>query len=188
MIRGFIQLALGRIGRALLALYRAYSLPISAVVVAYGIVTIYAHNNLRTVIRQMEAMMLEIAGGLGEKPDPGQILRQFAERWRSEQTDRRLFLPSQTDLWFGSVPTADLVDVLQIGPDYVRMALHIHTDWPDRTAFHPVDYQVWEEYRHRLLIGVRTKLPDVKKLKARYREQQRRRAQKERDRRRSRKK
>jgi hypothetical protein len=58
------------------------------------------------------------------------------------------------------------------------MALHMHTGWPERKSFHPVDYQVWEEYRHRLLIGVRTKLPDIHQMKARYRERQRERAKK----------
>jgi hypothetical protein len=172
MIRAFLQLALGTFGRALLALYRTYSLPINSIVVAYGIVTIYAHNNLRAVIREMEAMMVDVASGLGEKPAPHQVLSQFSQRWRAEQAERRLFLPSRLDLWFGSIATAELVELLQIGPDYVRLALHMHTGWPAQKAFHPVDYRVWEEYRHRLLIGIRTKLPDVKELKARYDEQQ----------------
>jgi hypothetical protein len=179
MIRGFIQLALGTIGRALLAFYRAYSLPLSTLVVAYGVVILYAHNNLRIVIRQMESMMLEIAAGLGEKPDPRQVLRQFAERWRSEHGDRRLFLPNRLDLWFGSVSAGDLIETLHIGVDYVRIALHMHLGWPTPEDFHPVDYRVWEEYRHRLLIGVRTKLPDVKKLKARYRQKKREGAERE---------
>ncbi len=172
MIRAFLQLALGTFGRALLDLYRTYSLPINSIVVAYGIVTIYAHNNLRAVIREMEAMMVDVASGLGDKPDPHHVLSQFSQRWRAEQGERRLFLPSRLDLWFGSVTTAELIGLLLIGPDYVRMALHKHTGWPEQKAFHPVDYKVWEEYRHRLLIGIRTKLPDVKDLKARYAEQQ----------------
>jgi len=176
MIRGFIQLALGTIGRAVLAFYRTYSLPISTVVVAYGVVTLYAHNNMRAVIRQMESMILEIANGLGEQPNPRQVQRQFAERWKSEQGDRRLFLPSRLDLWFGSLAAKDLVETLHLGVDYVRIVLHKHLGWPSKEEFHPVDYQVWEEYRHRLLIGVRVKLPDTNALKAKYRERQRNRA------------
>jgi hypothetical protein len=171
MIRAFLQLALGTIGRALLNLYRTYSLPINSIVVAYGILTLYAHNNLRAVIREMEAMMLDVASGLGEKPDPHHLLSQFSQRWRAEQGERRLFLPNRLDLWFGSVATAELIGLLLIGPDYVRIALHRHTGWPAKKSFHPVDYRVWEEYRHRLLIGVRTKLPDIKALKVRYKEQ-----------------
>jgi hypothetical protein len=183
MFRAFLQLALGRIGRALLALYRTYSLPISSVVVAYGIIMIYAHSNLRKVIRELEAMMLDIAGVLGEKPDPGRVLNQLKQRWKAEQGDRRLFLPSRIDLWFGFIDTAELIELLHIGQDYVQLALHMHTGWPERKAFHPVDYQVWEEYRHRLLIGVRRKLPDIQQLKARYRERQREKAKKNRARR-----
>jgi len=164
MIRGMLQLMLGRFGRALLALYNQYNLLISPFVVLYGIVTIYAHNNLRSVIRQMESMMVEIASELGKQPDHRQVLHEFAQRWKSEQGDRRLFFPTQSDFWFGLIDTAELVDLLHIGPDYVRMVLHKHTNWPRRAAFHPVDYGVWEGYRHRLLIGIRSKLPDIEAL------------------------
>ncbi len=176
MIRAFLQLALGTLGRALLALYRTYSLPINSIVVVYGIVTIYAHNNLRAVIRQIESMLLEIAQGMGERPDYRQVHQNLVQRWKVEQGDRRLFLPSRRDFWFGFLDSAELTEALHIGPDYVRMALHKRSDWPEKKAFHPVDYGVWEEYRHRLLIGVRTKLPDIEALKARHHEKQRQKA------------
>jgi hypothetical protein len=114
MIRGFIQLALGTFGRALLAFYRSYSLPINSVVVAYGIVMLYAHNNLRKVIREIEAIMLDVAGDMGEKPDPHQVLNQAARRWKEQQGDRRLFLPSRIDLWFGYIDTTELLGRLHI--------------------------------------------------------------------------
>jgi hypothetical protein len=176
MIRGFIQLALGTIGRAVLAFYRTYSLPLSTIVVAYGVVTLYAHSNLRTVIRRIESMMLEIARAMGDRPDHRQVHRQLAKRWKAEQSNVRLFLPSRGDFWFGFVDRSELIEALHLGPDYVRLALHKHTDWPERKDFHPVDYGAWEEYRHRLLIGVRVKLPDIRALKAEYRERQKKRA------------
>jgi hypothetical protein len=172
MFRAFLQMALGRIGRGLLALYARYSLPLNLVAVAYGVVTIVAHQNLRAVVRQMEALMVEIAETLGDRPDPRKVLRAFAERWREEQGERRLFLPTQTDLWFRHLGTADLIELLHIGREYVGMALHKHMAWPDRKSFHPVDFGIWEEYRHRLLIGIRSKLPDIKMAKARYEQKQ----------------
>jgi hypothetical protein len=159
-----------------LEFYRTYSLPLSTIVVAYGVVTLYAHNNLRSVIRRIEGMMLEIAQAIGDRPDPRQVHRQLVKRWKAEQADKRLFFPTRGDLWFGFVDSAELVEALHIGPDYVRIALHKHTNWPERKDFHPVDYGAWEEYRHRLLIGVRVKLPDIKALKAQYRERQKKRA------------
>jgi len=171
------MLALGRIGRALLALYMRYSLIINPVVLLYGVVTIYAHNNLRKVMRQIEGTLLEIAQSMGERPDYQQVHQQLVQRWKAEQGEKRLFLPSRRDFWFGFLDSAELTEALHIGPDYVRMALHKQRDWPKRKDFHPVDYGVWEEYRHRLLIGVRVKLPDIEALKARHREKQRQRAQ-----------
>lgn len=176
MIRGMLQLMLGRYGRALLAFYNQYNLLISPFVVLYGVVTIYAHNNLRKVIRQMESMMLEIVGEMGEEPDHLHVLQRFSDRWKAEQGERRLFFPTKSDFWFGYIDTTDLVDLLHVGPDYVKMVLHKHLKWPRRAAFHPVDYGVWEGYRHRLLIGIRSKLPDIEEAKRRYREKQRERA------------
>ncbi len=166
------MLALGRIGRALLALYTQYSLIINPLVLLYGTVSIYAHSNLRKAVRQIEDTLLEIAQPMGDQPDHRQVHQQLAERWKVAQGTKRLFLPSRGDLWFGFLDGAELIEALHIGPDYVRMALHKRNNWPRQTDFHPVDYRVWEEYRHRLLIGVRVKLPDIKALKARYREQQ----------------
>lgn len=173
MFRAYLQLMLGKIGRALLAFYNNYNMVISPIVVLYGVVTVYAHNNLRNVIRRMEGIMVEIAGEMADQLDYRQVHRQFVQRWKAEQGDKRLFLPSQTDFWFGFMDAAELIELLHIGPDYVRMALHKHMNQPSRRSFHPVDYRLWKEYRHRLLVGLRSKLPDVKEMKARYREQQR---------------
>ena len=177
MFRGILMFMLGRLGRAMLSFLEQNSLAFGSIVMLYGVVLVYSHSNLRGVMRQIEQVIMDCAQALGGKPDPRQVHEQFVQRWKAEQAGRRLFLPSAKDFWFGSLNVAELPELLHIGTDYIRVTLYKATRWPPREAFHPVDYEVWEEYRHRLLIGVRIKLPNIEQLKAYRRQQQQKRAE-----------
>jgi hypothetical protein len=146
---------------------------IDAIVLLYGVIVLYAHNNLRNVVRRMESMMLEVANEIGGQLDFHQVHHLFAERWKSEWGARRIFLPTRRDLWFNRIGAAELVDLLHIEPDYIKMALHKNTGEPQAQDFHPVDYLLWEEYRHRLLTGLRSRLPDPREAKLRFEQKQR---------------
>ena len=179
MIWGFLAMMLGRVGLGLVSFYQQHSLILGAIAMSYGAVTVYAHTNLRRVMGGIEEAILASSRALGEQPDARQVHQRFVQAWKTEQAGKRLFLPSARDFWFRSLEVADLPELLHIGTDYVRVALHHAIGWPPREAFHPVDYGVWEEYRHRLLIGIRIKLPDIERFKAHHRQQQQKRAERE---------
>jgi len=167
MVLAYIQVLLGEIGRALLSFYNHYSLIINGIVILYAVFILKAHQNLRSVIHSMEALMVEVGGDVG-KPDLERVYAHFLERWQQERGDQKYLFPSRRDFWLISVQGKELVNLLNITPDYLKMALHKNLGKPQRSEFSPFVYRVWEDYRHSLLIGLRSRLRDPEELKAEY--------------------
>ncbi|OGO14693.1 MAG: hypothetical protein A2Y93_05870 [Chloroflexi bacterium RBG_13_68_17] len=164
MFQALFELMLGKVGRAFLAFYSEYSPFINAAAIVYGGILVYAHNNLRALVRRMEAMIVECARDLGASPDPVLVHSRFAARWKQEHASRTAVIPSRRDLWLTRVPADGLPELLQIRPDYVRMAMHKMLGDPPARSFRPAVYRAWEHLRHQLLIGMRAGARDPDEL------------------------
>ncbi len=173
MIRGWIELLLGQVGRAILSFYLNYSFIVNGLVLLYAIFILWVHNNLRRVVHRMEAMMVEIAQEMGEEPDPQKVHQQFLQRWKNQYGDERFILPSARDFWFTRTNGAEVLDLLHIEPEYTRMALSKNLGKPEPETFSPYVYFVWQQYRHNLLIGLRSKLRDPQVMEAKAVQSQR---------------
>jgi hypothetical protein len=169
--RGLIEILIGDLGRSLLAFYRANSTVINVVVFIYGMILLYAHNNLRRAMQRLEWTILEIAKARGDSPDPEEIQADLLARWQEQEAGKRVLIPSRTDLWVGFIDLGDMPALLHIRPEYVKMALHKLVGKPGHRAFSPIAYRVWSEYRHRLMTGLRSRVKDPDVLLKAYREQ-----------------
>ncbi len=176
MILALLEIMLGKVGRAFLEFYREYSPFINAAAVLYGCVLVYAHSNLRSAVRRMEAIILEIARGFGAQADVKLVHSRFTTRWKEEQATHTTLIPSRRDLWLTRVPSDSLPELLHVRPDYIRMVMHKELGDPPIRSFKPAVFRAWEHHRHQLLTGMRggARNPDemIAALETRIQEQQ----------------
>lgn len=66
MVRGFVQMALGQWGTALLDAYYAYSLPINTLILAYGLIVLVSWTNL---LRIKTWLIHSIAAQIADRED-----------------------------------------------------------------------------------------------------------------------
>lgn len=161
MFREFIRWALGPIGREALLLYTEYNLPINLIVLLYGVILFIPHFSLIKTINRIEQMILAMSSSAGSSPkDIEALYNELIDKWSSMVHGKTLVLPTKNDLWFELHEAPDVLKLLQIDEDYVRMALHKHTGDPPLRLFTPIKFYVWEKYRRRLKKGVRGLTPD----------------------------
>lgn len=157
MVKAIIELMLGKSGRFLLGVYNEYHVFLDVIVVAYGLALIWAHINLRRLVSKMEKAILDISDEGGTPPDPELVFEEFTRRWRASSGESKVLIPTRNDLWFASVQPQDLVEILGLQPDYVRVVL------AKAEKIGPIDpksdrvFRAWEAYRHQLRIGIRAR-------------------------------
>jgi hypothetical protein len=156
--RTLIYFFLGDFGRAALDFYATYAVWINAIALVYGIVLIYAHENLRRFIRRIEATIVSYAHTFDGPQRYAQIRKKLIEDWAETQADQSLWIPHRTDLWIERIKKRALLDLLHIEPEYIKLVLHTMTGEPKRTEFSIGRYRVWSEYRHRMLTGIRSRI------------------------------
>lgn len=159
MFREFIQYILGPFGREVLQFYKDYNLIINAVVIAYGLVLFYSHYVLWDMIRRIEAMILEISATYGSELPLNSIYQELVDQWNHQYQGKTFYLPKKNDFWFEKYMGGDVLDLLQINQDYVRMALHKLTGNPPMRDFKAIDFEMWQHYRLQLKKGLRVKTP-----------------------------
>lgn len=157
MFKALIELMLGDVGRFLLAQYNEYHLTINVIVVAYGVLLIWAHINLRWAARHMEALMLDLARKSEPPPDLQLLFQAFSAKWKETTAGKRLFFPSRNDLWFSMVDSGDLVETLDLRKEYVIVVLAKAGLLDPKAALTKHTYRAWELYRHQLLTGIRAR-------------------------------
>lgn len=160
MFRGFIRWALGPLGREVLQFYQEYSLVINILVVLYGIVIFYPHFTMVNLINRLERMILEIAEQFGAPLNFETMCQELKARWTEENQEKSLFLPTKSDLWFVRFPASEVLDLLQIDENYLRIALHKLTGNPPLKSFKAVDFKILEKYRRQLKKGLRSNTPE----------------------------
>lgn len=164
MFTAVFTLMMGTVGRFFGELYFQYHLYINFVVLLYGLSILWAHNNLRTIVRRMETGIVKLGGSEKFQKNYSAIQRAFSQRWNEANKGISYFIPSQRDLWFEKIEGPQLIDVLHINDDYVKMTLHKKTGEPKASEFPQHVYLAWEDYRHNLVTGMRKKMPDPKKM------------------------
>ena len=162
-----LRLMMGSIGRFFSQLYAEYSVYINFVVLLYGMSILWVHNNLRTVIRSMEKGIVQIAREDELPYNFKKTHNKFSQIWLNQNKGKYSFIPSRRDIWFEKVDSAELLNILNINPDYVKMALHKNLGEPAETEFPKHVYLAWDEYRHGLVRGLRKRFIDPKEVKQR---------------------
>lgn len=157
MFKALIELMLGNVGRFLLAQYNENHLIINIIVVAYGLLLIWAHLNLRQTAKRMEELMIDLARRSAPPLDVQLLFQTFSEKWKELSQGKRLFFPSRNDLWFSMVDSGDLVETLILRKEYVIVVLAKAGLLDPRTALAKQTYRAWELYRHQLLTGIRAR-------------------------------
>jgi len=162
-----LQYMMGTVVRFLSQLYGEYSKYINFVVLLYGISLLWVHNNLRTAVSRMEQGMLHFAGEEGQTFNVKNIYKKFSKRWTDHNKGKYIFIPTIKDIWFEKVNSEDLLKILNINSDYVKMALHKNLGKPERSKFSRYKYIAWDEYRHGLVRGLRKRFIDPKEVRER---------------------
>lgn len=157
MFKALIEFMLGDVGRFLLAQYNEYHVIINLIVVAYGILFIWAHINLRQAARHMEALVLDLARKSAPPFDVQLLFQAFSEKWKESSVGIKLFFPSRNDLWFSMIDSGDLVDILNLRKEYVYVVLAKAGLFDPRAILPKHTFRAWELYRHQLLTGVRAR-------------------------------
>lgn len=175
MVKALIELMLGDLGKVLIAQYNVYHLPVNLIVILYGTVLMWAHLNLRRVVRQMEALILDLAKSSASPLDVPHLFDVFQQQWKEVRTGNKLFLPTSNDLWFSRMEPADLIEDLKLQPEFLCVVLSKAGYIASPGTLSKQTYRVWELYRHQLLIGMRAHHlePDVQlKLRGKQTESQ----------------
>lgn len=157
MVQAFIELLLGDIGRFLIAQYNQYDLPINLIVIAYGTLLMWAHLNLRRVVRQMETLIIHLAATSESPLDVQLLFEMFHGRWKQSPTHKKLLLPTANDLWFSVVERADLIEHLKLQKEFLCVVLSKAQLLEPSGTLSKQTYRVWELYRHQLLTGMRAR-------------------------------
>jgi len=165
MFQSILHLMMGSVGRFISQLYSNYSFYINFFVLIYGMSLLWVHSNLRLVVQRMEKGILQVAKSDSAPSDFAGIARKFSQKWKEENRGKYFFIPSSKDLWFEKIEGNELVDLLMIGPDYVKMVLHKNLGVPERSAFPEHVYLAWEDYRHSMIRGFRKKFVSPKEIK-----------------------
>ncbi len=163
MFQQLINLFSGNFVRSLMQFYRQYSQIINSLVIIYGFSLLWVHNNLRTVIKKMEQLILHIASELKDNTDYHRIHKQFVKQWNDLVAHNRFVIPSKNDFWYERKTGRELIDVLYIKPEYVYVVLKKQNDEAAEQDSMKKKFRIWEEYRHNLRIGIRSKTPDTSK-------------------------
>jgi len=104
--------------------------------------------------------MLHISSELKETSDHYRIHKQFVKKWNELMGYHRFVIPSKNDLWYERKTGAELINELKIKPEYVYLVLRKAGDESAGQNDLKKKYRRWEEYRHNLCIGLRSKSPD----------------------------
>jgi len=162
--RTLIYFILGDLGRALLNFYQNNDVWINTIALIYGAVLIVSHRNLRNLVHQMEADILDIAGSFQGSVNYTRISQLLRQRWEEKYHEVKVYIPARTDLWLHRVKKSELLELLHIDGEYIKLALHRLSGTPDRKSFTRISYRVWDEYRHRLLTGIRSRIKDPEEI------------------------
>jgi hypothetical protein len=165
MFSAIFDLMLGTVGRFVGQLYATYHIYINFVVMIYGFSILWAHNNLRTIMQRMEKGIIHFSEVEKNRNDYADIQKNFAKKWKEKNLGTRYFIPTHNDLWFEKVEGSELVDLLKISPDYVKMVLHKTRGEPKEDDFPPHVFKAWSDYRHGLITGMSRKFIDPKVIK-----------------------
>lgn len=157
MVDALINIMLGEVGGYLLGRYNEHQLGINLIVLGYGILSIWAHFNLRRVARQMDALILNLAAASEPPLDMQLLFERFRARWSESYADGKLFLPTRTDLWFSIVARADVIEQLRLQKEYVYVVLLKAGKLEASDGLPRQVYRAWELYRHQLLTGMRSR-------------------------------
>jgi hypothetical protein len=162
--RTLIYFFLGDFGRTALDFYTSNAPWINAVALIYGAVLIFAHENLRRFVRRIDRTIVELGRSI-EGPQRYKAIRSKLEiAWEETQDDQSLWIPHPTDLWIQRAKKKELLETLNIEPEYIKLVLHTMNGVPERTEFTIGKYRAWSEYRHRLLTGIRSRLKHPEEL------------------------
>lgn len=161
------QYMMGTVVRFLSQLYEEYSTYLNFIVLLYGMSLLWVHNNLRTAIRGLEKGMVQFAEEEGQTFNVKNIYKKLSKRWTDQNKGKYLFIPTKKDVWFEKVNSEDLLKILNINSDYVKMALHKKLGKPERSKFSKYKYIAWDKYRHGLVRGLRKRFIDPKEVRER---------------------
>ncbi len=162
MFTATLSLMMGTVGRFFGQLYSTYHLYINFFVLLYGLSILWVHNNLRTILQRMELGIVQINSIEKNHKDYINVQKMFSQKWMEANKGIYFYIPSQRDLWFEKVEGSQLIDVLNINTDFIRMTLHKKTGEPKANEFPQPIYLAWEAYRHGLITGMRKKKPNPK--------------------------
>jgi len=121
----------------------------------------------------MEKRMVHFAQEDNKKNNVKDVFKKFSKRWTDQNKDKQIFIPSKKDIWFERVNSADLLKILNINADYVKIALHKNLGKPERSKFPQHKYIAWDEYRHGLVRGIRKRFIDPKEVRERLEKRKR---------------
>lgn len=157
MVDAIIEVMLGDVGRYLLARYNEHQFGINLIVIGYGLLSIWAHFNLRRVARQMEALIIDLAAASEPPLDIQRLFDRFRGRWNDPAEGGKMFLPTRTDLWFSIVDRADVIEQLNLQKEFVYVVLSKAGLLEASDGLPRQVYRAWELYRHQLLTGIRSR-------------------------------
>lgn len=165
MIIKYIEFILGKVGNYLKDLYSSNTWWINCIVVIYAILILWTHNNLRKIVKNFENDIVSLSKKPGKNSEIRFLYKSVLNKWHQENDAKKFWLPTINDLWYEVFTGKDIPKLLHFDIEYVKIALNKLNGYPPQEEFVPQVYLAWEEYHHRLLIGIRSYIPDPKKLK-----------------------
>jgi hypothetical protein len=112
----------------------------------------------------MEKLIVEIGKQEKQPYDYSRIFKRFLTQWQSIVEKKEFFIPSKHDLWFEKVQGSDLISLLCLEPEYVKMVMHKNIGDPKTNEFPKHVYVAWEQHRNNLLTGIRKKFESPKQV------------------------
>jgi len=167
MLYEIFRYSMGTVVQFLSDLYSRYGSYINFVVMIYGISILWSHQNLRQIMKKVEVGIVKTAEEEGQPYNYKKIYNRFAQKWQNKTKGTTAFIPSKRDIWFNRVEQDNIIDLLNINADYVKMALHKNTGIPPTQDFREHEFIAWEEYRHSLVRGLRKRFIEPKEIKER---------------------
>jgi len=167
MLYEIFRYSMGTVVQFLSELYSQYGMYINFFVMIYGISILWAHNNLRQIMKKVEVGILKTAEEEGQPYNYKKIYSSFVKKWRGKTKNSSSFIPSKRDIWFDKIEQDKIIELLNINSKYVKIALHKNMGMPPKQDFNEYEYIAWDEYRHGLISGMRKRFIEPKDIKER---------------------
>ena len=167
MIIKYIEFILGKVGNFLKDLYTSNTWWVNSIVIIYAIFILWTHNNLRKIVLRFEKDIVSLSKQSGKTSEIRFLHKSVLNKWHQENDTKKFWLPTINDLWYEVFSGKDIPKLLHFDSEYVKIALNKLNGYPSQEEYAPHVYLAWEEYRHRLLVGIRSNTPNPKIIKER---------------------